>query len=81
MAFDPIKALTSYHDAECSVQFWIKDAPASVFQSLEDAVTFARDNGAGWKDVEITVHMPREDIVYATGKVRTLIEALRTQKR
>ncbi len=80
MAFDPTKALTSYQDAECSVQFWIKDAPASVFQSLEDAVVYARDNGAGWKDVEITVHLPREDIGYGTGKVRTLIEALRTRQ-
>ncbi|OJF91053.1 hypothetical protein [Pararhizobium antarcticum] len=81
MAFDPIKAFTHYNEAECSVQFWVADAPASVFASLEEAVAFARDNGAGWKDVEITVHMPREDIVYATGKVRTLIEALRKQPR
>jgi hypothetical protein len=77
MAFDPIKALANYSDAECSVQFWVAGTPASVFASLEEAVIFARDNGAGWKDVEITVHLEREDIVYATGKTRTLIEALR----
>jgi len=81
MAFDPIKALTNYKEAECSVQLWVADAPASVFPSLEEAVVFARDNGAGWKDVEITVHLPREDIVYATGKARSLIEALRTLPR
>ncbi len=81
MAFDPITALTGYNDTECSVQFWVADTPASVFPSLEEAVIFARGNGAGWKDVEITVHLPREDIVYATGKVRSLIEALRTQSR
>jgi hypothetical protein len=80
MAFDPVKALTNYSDAECSVQFLIAGTPASVFPSLEEAVIFARDNGAGWKDIEITVHLDREDIVYATGKTRTLIEALR-QKR
>ncbi|MBP1858125.1 hypothetical protein [Rhizobium herbae] len=77
MAFDPIKALTNYADAECSVQFWVAGTEASVFASLEEAVIFARDNGAGWKDVEITVHLEHEDIVYATGKTRTLIEALR----
>lgn len=80
MTFDPIKALTNYADAECSVQFWVAGTPASVFPSLEEALIFARDNGAGWKDVEITVHLEHEDIVYATGKTRTLIEALR-QKR
>ncbi|URK88717.1 hypothetical protein LP421_17380 [Rhizobium sp. RCAM05350] len=62
------------------MQFLIAGTPASVFSSLEEAVIFARDNGAGWKDIEITVHLDREDIVYATGKTRTLIEALR-QKR
>ncbi|OBZ91985.1 hypothetical protein ADU59_29085 [Pararhizobium polonicum] len=77
MAFDPIKALTNYADAECSVQFWIADTPAVVLPSLPAAVIHARENGAGWKDVEITVHLPREDVVYATGKVRSLIEALR----
>ncbi|KQY41834.1 MULTISPECIES: hypothetical protein [Rhizobium/Agrobacterium group] len=80
MAFDPIKALSNYSDAECSVQFLIAGTPASVFPSLEDAVLFARENGAGWKDVEITVHLDREDIVYATGKTRTLIEALRKKR-
>jgi hypothetical protein len=80
MAFDPIKALTNYADAECSVQFLIAGSAASVFPSLEEAVIFARENGAGWKDIEITVHLDREDIVYATGKTRTLIEALRQKK-
>ncbi|WP_438752095.1 hypothetical protein [Pararhizobium sp. O133] len=79
MAFAPLKALTSYADAECSVQFWVADSPAVVLRSLKAAVIHARENGAGWKDVEITVHMRREDVVYATGKVRSLIEALRQE--
>ena len=76
MAFDPVSALTKYADAECSVQLWIPGAPVAVLPTLKDAVVYAKENGGGWKDVEITVHMPREDIVYATGKVRTLMEYL-----
>ena len=77
MTFDPLKALANYSQAECSVQFWVEGDDPALFSSLEEAVTFARDNGAGWKDVEITVHLEREDISYATGKTRMLIETLR----
>jgi hypothetical protein len=80
MAFDPIKALSNYSDAECSVQFLIAGTPASVFPSLEEAVLFARENGAGWKDVEITVHLDREDIVYATGKTRKMARPERFER-
>lgn len=76
MAFDPIAAFSNYGDAECSVQLWTADHVAATLPSLEAAVVYARKNGAGWKEVEITVHMPSEDIVYATGKVRSLIEHL-----
>lgn len=77
MAFDAIGAFSKYADAECSVQLWTADHAAVVLPSLKDAVVYARDNGAGWKEVEITIHLPSEDIVYATGKVRSLIEHLR----
>lgn len=81
VAFEPLKALAGAADVPCSVQLMEAGAPLREFSSLEAAVGFARDNGAGWKDVEITVHMPREDIVYATGKTRMLIEALRLQDK
>jgi hypothetical protein len=76
MAFDPTGAFSKYADAQCSVQLWTADDEVAVLPSLKAGVVYARENGAGWKEVEITVHMPREDIVYATGKVRSLIEHL-----
>lgn len=76
MAFDPIGAFSKYADTECSVQLWTAGHAAAVLPTLKAAVLYARENGAGWKDVEITVHMPSEDILYATGKVRSLIEFL-----
>jgi hypothetical protein len=76
MALDPVTAFTDYAEADCSLQFWVADAPVVQFRSLLAAVQYAKDNGGRWKDIEITVHMPREDIVYATEKVHRLIDAL-----
>lgn len=81
MALDPIKAFTEFAEADCSVQFWIPDTPAVQFRSLRAAVIYARENGGRWNDIEITVHLPREDIVYGTEKVHRLIEALRVRSR
>ena len=75
MAFDPIKTLTTYANTECSVQMWIADAPVVQFRSLRDAVAYAKAQGGKWTDVEITVHMPREDIAYGSDKTRMLIDA------
>lgn len=76
MALDPEKAFLDYSAADCSVQFWTANAPAVQFTSLEAAVRFAKDHGGRWEEIEITVHLPREDIVFATGKVHQLIDAL-----
>jgi len=81
MALDPIKVLNDYAEADCSVQFWVTGAPAVQFRSLKAAVKYAKDNGGRWNEVEITVHLPREDIVYATEKVHRLIDALRPPRR
>lgn len=81
MALDPIKVLNDYAEADCSVQFWLPGAAAMPFRSLKAAVQYAKDNGGRWKEVEITVHLPREDIVYATDKVHRLIDALRPPRR
>ncbi|WP_049734250.1 hypothetical protein [Rhizobium ecuadorense] len=77
MALDPLKALSDYCEADCTVQFWVAGAPAVEFKSLQAAVSYARNNGGRWQEIEITVHLPREDIVYATDKVHQLIDALR----
>lgn len=77
MALDPLKALSDYSEADCTVQFWIADALAVEFGSLQAAVSYAKNNGGRWQEIEIAVHLPREDIVYATDKVHKLIDALR----
>ncbi|AYG65778.1 MULTISPECIES: hypothetical protein [unclassified Rhizobium] len=78
-ALDPIKAFSDYAEADCTVQFWIADAPAVEFKSLKSAVSYAKDHGGRWQEIEITVHLPREDIVYATEKVHRLIDSLQTR--
>lgn len=75
MAFDPIKTLTTYAQTDCSVQMWVTDATAVQFRSLRDAVAYAKAQGGKWTDVDITVHLPREDIVYGSDKTRMLIDA------
>jgi hypothetical protein len=81
MALDPLKALSDYGEAKCTVQFWIAGAPAVEFNSLKAAVRYAKDQGGRWQEIEITVHLPREDIVYATEKVHRLIDALGDRRR
>ncbi|WP_047454535.1 hypothetical protein [Rhizobium rhizogenes] len=81
MTLDPLKALSDYDEVKCTVQFWIADAPAVEFNSLKAAVRYAKDHGGRWQEIEITVHLPREDIVYATEKVHRLIDALRDRRR
>lgn len=81
MALDPIKAFSDYAETDCSVQFWVADAPAMQFKSLEAAVRYAKDHGGRWEEIEITVHLPREDIVYATDKVHRLIDSLQSRGR
>jgi len=81
MAFDPNKALADFNDVECSVQFWIAGAPAVTFPSLRAAVDHAFQNGGKWNEIEITVHLPREDIVYGTAKVHILIDTARKRHR
>lgn len=81
MALDPIKAMSDYAEADCSVQFWNSGAAAVQFRSLKAAVAYAKENGGRWNEIEITVHLPREDIVYATEKVHRLIDALRVRSR
>jgi hypothetical protein len=56
-------------------------ARRSSSSGLKAAVKYAKDNGGRWNEVEITVHLPREDIVYATDKVHRLIDALRPPRR
>lgn len=81
MALDPLKAIADYSEMKCSVQFWTAEAAAVEFDSLKAAVRYAKDKGGRWQEVEITVHLPREDIVYATEKVHRLIDALRDRRR
>jgi hypothetical protein len=81
MALDPVKALSDYGEAKCTVQFWTADAAAVEFDSLKAAVRYAKNNGGRWEEIEITVHLPREDIVYATEKVHRLIDALKDRRR
>ena len=81
MALDPIKVLNDYAMADCSVQFWVPGAAPLQFRGLKAAVKYAKDNGGRWNEVEITVHLPQEDIVYATDKVHRLIDALRPPRR
>ncbi|MDB5524479.1 MAG: hypothetical protein JWM58_2242 [Rhizobium sp.] len=76
MAFDPVKTLYTYADTDCSVQMWVADAKPVQFSSLKDAVAYAKEQGGKWNDVEITVHLPREDIAYGSDKTRMLIDAL-----
>jgi len=76
MAFDPIKTLHSYSSTDCSVQMWLADAKPVSFASLKDAVSYAKQQGGKWNDVEITVHLAREDIAYGSDKTRMLIDAL-----
>ena len=80
MALDPAKALLDYADADCSVQFWTPGAEPVGFRSLKAAVQYAGKNGGRWNEIEITVHLPREDIVYATEKVHRLIDALKVRR-
>jgi hypothetical protein len=75
MAFDPIKTLTTYANTECSVQMWVADAAAVQFGSLGEAVAYAKAQGGKWTDVDITVHMPSEDIAFGSDKTRMLIDA------
>jgi hypothetical protein len=81
MALDPTQAFSDYARTPCSVQFWVAGADALEFRSLRAAVIYARDNGALTKSVEITVHLPREDIAYGTDKVRELVKELVQAKR
>jgi len=81
MALDPKKALSDYAEAKCTVQFWVADACAVEFNSLKAAVRYAKDQGGRWQEIGITVHLPSEDIVYATEKVHRLIDALPDRRR
>lgn len=81
MAFDPTKALHTYAGTECSVQMWVADAKPVQFPSLKDAVSYANEQGGKWNDVEITVHLAREDIAYGTDKTRMLIDALQRSSK
>lgn len=38
---------------------------------------YAEDQGGRWQEIEETVRLPREDIVYATENVHRLIDALK----
>lgn len=76
MALDALQAFSDYARVDCTVQFWIADAPAVQFKSLKAAVGYAKEHGGRWQEIEITVHLAREDIVYATQKVHQLIDAL-----
>ncbi|MDO9416103.1 hypothetical protein [Pararhizobium sp.] len=76
MAFDPLILLAEYADTPCSVQFWIADTPSVELPSLRAAVAYAAKNGAMTQSADITVHLPREDIVYGTEKVRLLVQAI-----
>ncbi|PZM08187.1 hypothetical protein [Rhizobium tubonense] len=81
MALDPNQAFTDYKYTPCSVQFWVAGVASVEFRSLRAAVIYARDNGALTESVEITVHLPREDIAYGTEKVRELVKQLSAANR
>lgn len=81
MAFDPSQTLYTYSRTDCTVQFWMENGPRGEFKGLKEAVAFARDHKGKWNDVDITVHLPREDITYGSDKVRMLIDALERQAR
>ena len=82
MAFDPTKTLVSYGETPCSVQVWASETMSAEFESLPEAVAYAKQHNGKWNDVEITVHLKREDIVYGSDKCRMMIDALeRTLKR
>jgi hypothetical protein len=74
-AFDPMQALETHADSECSVQFWLPDAKPVHCASIGEAVAYASQHGGKWNDVELTVHRAREDIAYGTDKTRMLIDA------
>lgn len=74
-AFDPMQALHTYADSDCSVQFWLPDAKPFHCSSIGEALAYANKHGGKWNSVELTVHRSREDIVYGTDKTRMLIDA------
>lgn len=74
-AFDPTQVLDTYADSECSVQLWLPDAEPFHCSSIAEALSYASKHGGKWNSVELTVHRPREDIVYGTDKTRMLIDA------
>jgi hypothetical protein len=74
-AFDPMKALETYAESECSVQFWLPDAKPFQCSSIGEALAYASKHGGKWNSVELTVHRRSEDIVYGTDKTRMLIDA------
>lgn len=74
-AFDPMQALDTYAESECSVQFWVPDAKPFHCGSIGEALAYASKHGGKWNGVELTVHLAREDIVYGTDKTRMLIDA------
>ncbi|MDB5554800.1 MAG: hypothetical protein JWL86_4784 [Rhizobium sp.] len=76
MAFDPSKTLLSYGETPCSVQVWSAETMSGEFNSLSEAVAFAKQHNGKWNDVEITVHLKREDIVYGSDKCHMMIDAL-----
>jgi hypothetical protein len=80
MAFDPIATLSGYSAAECTVQMLQPGAKPVQFSGLAAAAEYAKEQGGKWNDVEITVHLPREDIVYASDKVRILIDAMKPRQ-
>jgi hypothetical protein len=81
MALDPNLAFSDYANTPCSVQFWVAGVASVECRSLRAAVIYARDHGASTESVEITVHLPREDIAYGTEKVRELVKELPSAKR
>lgn len=74
-AFDPMQALETHAQSECSVQFWLPDAKPFHCSSIGEAVAYANKHGGKWNEVELTVHRAREDIAYGTDKTRMLIDA------
>jgi hypothetical protein len=81
MALDPDIVFSAYANTPCSVQFWVAGVASVECRSLRAAVIYARDHGALTESVEITVHLPREDIAYASDKVRALIKELPSGRR
>ena len=75
MAFDPMQALDTHANSECSVQIWLPDAKPFHCSSIKEAIAYAIEKGGKWNDVELTVHRAREDIVYGTDKNRMMIDA------